>query len=247
LISDEWPIRMILRCNGEEEPGWGERLTAFAAWSTPDGTSTDQARDAVFRAELHRHLPMQGEQLRELVCRHAFSLKPHVRQLDLLMSAAQLRWVVTGYALTFGSLPLAGGRLADLLRRRRMLAAGLVLFALASLACGLAQWPLMLIVACIIQGAAGAVVSPAALSLLTTSNPEGPARNRALSIWQATTAAVATAGIVAGGLLTQYLGWRAVFLVNRTADRHHADADRAAPGQPVGWPASASTCPAACS
>ena len=135
-------------------------------------------------------------------------------QLDLHMAAAQLQWVVTGYALTFGSLLLAGGRLADLFGRRRMLAAGLVLFALASLACGLAQWPLMLIVARIIQGVAGAVVSPAALSLLTTSNPEGPARNRALSIWQATTAAGATAGIVAGGLLTQYLGWRAVFLVN---------------------------------
>jgi EmrB/QacA subfamily drug resistance transporter len=135
-------------------------------------------------------------------------------QLDLHMAAAELQWVVTGYALTFGSLLLAGGRLADLLGRRRMLAAGLVLFALASLACGLAQWPLMLIVARIVQGAAGAVISPAALSLLTTSNPEGPARNRALSIWQATTAAGATAGIVAGGLLTQYLGWRAVFLVN---------------------------------
>ncbi|HTZ92014.1 MAG TPA: MFS transporter [Streptosporangiaceae bacterium] len=135
-------------------------------------------------------------------------------QADLHMAAAQLQWIVTGYALTFGSLLLAGGRLADLLGRRRLLSAGLVLFAVASLACGLAQWPLMLIVARIVQGAAGALVSPAALSLLTTSNPEGAARNRALSIWQATTAAGATAGIVAGGLLTQYLTWRAVFLVN---------------------------------
>jgi EmrB/QacA subfamily drug resistance transporter len=135
-------------------------------------------------------------------------------QRQLSMPAAQLQWIVTGYALTFGSLLLAGGRLADILGRRRLLAAGLVLFALASLACGLAQSPLMLIVARIIQGAAGAMVSPAALSLLTTMNAEGPARNRALSIWQATTAAGATAGIIAGGLLTQYLGWRAVFLVN---------------------------------
>jgi EmrB/QacA subfamily drug resistance transporter len=138
---------------------------------------------------------------------------PKIQQ-DLHLAAAQLQWVVTGYALTFGSLLLVGGRLADLFGRRRMLAAGLVLFALASLACGLAQWPLMLIIARILQGAAAALVSPAALSLLTTSNPEGPARNRALSIWQATTAAGATAGIVAGGLLTQYLGWRSVFLVN---------------------------------
>ncbi len=135
-------------------------------------------------------------------------------QRDLGMPAAELQWIVTGYALTFGSLLLAGGRLADLLGRRRLLAGGLVLFALASLAAGFAQWPLMLIAARLIQGAAGAMVSPAALSLLTTTNPEGPARNRALSIWQATTAAGATTGIVAGGLLTQYLGWRAVFLVN---------------------------------
>jgi MFS family permease len=135
-------------------------------------------------------------------------------QSDLHMAAAELQWVVTGYALTFGSLLLAGGRLADALGRRRMLAIGLVMFALASLTAGLAQWPIMLAGARIAQGAAGALVSPAALSLLTTTNPEGPARNRALSIWQATTAAGATAGIVAGGLLTQYLGWRAVFLVN---------------------------------
>jgi len=136
-------------------------------------------------------------------------------QRELGMAATDLQWVVTGYALTFGSLLLAGGRLADLLGRR-LLAAGLVLFGVASLACGLAQWPVMLIVARVVQGAAGAMVSPAALSLLTTTSPEGPARNRALMIWQATTttAAGATAGIVAGGLLTQYLGWRAVFLVN---------------------------------
>jgi EmrB/QacA subfamily drug resistance transporter len=135
-------------------------------------------------------------------------------QRELAMPAAQLQWIVTGYALSFGSLLLAGGRLADLLGRRRLLAAGLVLFGVASLACGLAQWPIMLIIARIVQGAAGAMVSPAALSLLTTANAEGAARNRALAIWQATTAAGATAGIVAGGLLTQYFGWRAVFLVN---------------------------------
>jgi EmrB/QacA subfamily drug resistance transporter len=135
-------------------------------------------------------------------------------QRDLNIPAAQLQWIVTGYALTFGSLLLAGGRLADLLGRRRVLICGLVLFALASLASGLALWPVMLIISRLIQGAAGALVSPAALSLLTTTNPEGPARNRALAIWQATTAGGATAGIIAGGLLTQYLGWRAVFLVN---------------------------------
>jgi EmrB/QacA subfamily drug resistance transporter len=135
-------------------------------------------------------------------------------QADLHMAAAQLQWVVTGYAVTFGSLLLVGGRLADRLGRRRMLVRGLIIFAVASVACGLAQWPLMLIGSRIVQGAAGAIVSPAALSLLAVTNPEGPSRNRALTLWQASTATGATAGIVAGGLLTQYLGWRAIFLVN---------------------------------
>jgi EmrB/QacA subfamily drug resistance transporter len=135
-------------------------------------------------------------------------------QKDLHMAAVQLQWIVTGYALTFGSLLLVGGRLADLLGRRRVLVLGLIVFAVASLASGLAQWPVMLIAARLVQGGAGALVSPAALSLLTTTNAEGAARNRALAIWQATTAAGATAGIVAGGVLTQYFGWRAVFLVN---------------------------------
>jgi MFS family permease len=130
------------------------------------------------------------------------------------MPAAELQWIVTGYALAFGSLLLAGGRLADLLARRQVLAVGLALFGIASLACGIAHWPIMLIIARIVQGAAGAMVSPAALSLLTTTNAEGDARNRALAIWQATTAVGATAGIVASGLLTQYFGWRAVFLIN---------------------------------
>jgi len=135
-------------------------------------------------------------------------------QRELGLAASQLQWVVTGYALTFGSLLLLGGRAADLLGRRRLLSIGLVLFAAASLAAGAAQSSLFLIVARMIQGAAGAMVSPAALSLLTTMNAEGPARNRALGIWQATTAAGATTGIVAGGVLTQALGWRAIFLIN---------------------------------
>jgi EmrB/QacA subfamily drug resistance transporter len=135
-------------------------------------------------------------------------------QREFGMPAVELQWMVTGYALTFGSLLLAGGRLADLFGRRRLMLSGLVLFGLASLACGLAQWPVMLIVGRVIQGAGGAMVSPAALSLLTIANPDGPARQRALAIWGAISAGGATAGILAGGLLTQFLGWRAVFLVN---------------------------------
>jgi MFS family permease len=134
-------------------------------------------------------------------------------QRELGMLAAQLQWIVTGYALTFGSLLLVGGRLADPFGRRRLLIVGLVLFAVASVGAGLAQSSVLLIGARVIQGAAGAMISPAALSLLTTVNPEGPERNRALGIWQATTVGGATTGIIAAGLLTQLLGWRAIFLV----------------------------------
>ena len=126
-------------------------------------------------------------------------------QRELGFVPADLQWVVTGYALTFGSLLLLGGRLGDLLGRRRLLVLGLVLFGLASLICGLALSPLMLILSRFVQGAGGAFISPSALSLLTTSNAEGAARNRALSLWQASTAAGASTGVIAGGVLTQYL------------------------------------------
>jgi Major Facilitator Superfamily len=115
-------------------------------------------------------------------------------QRELGLVASQLQWIVTGYALTFGSLLLLGGRAADLLGRRSLLVAGLALFAIASLGAGLAKSSLVLIVARMVQGVAGAMVSPAALSLLTTMNAEGPARSRALGIWQAGTAAGATTG-----------------------------------------------------
>jgi MFS family permease len=135
-------------------------------------------------------------------------------QQDLGFAPAELQWVVTGYALTFGSLLILGGRVGDLLGRRRLLMLGLLLFGLASLASGLAISPLMLIISRFVQGGAAAFVSPSALSLLTTTNAEGAARNRALSLWQASTAAGATTGVIAGGVLTQFLGWRAIFLVN---------------------------------
>jgi EmrB/QacA subfamily drug resistance transporter len=135
-------------------------------------------------------------------------------QRDLGFTPADLQWVVTGYALTFGSLLLLGGRAGDLLGRRRLLMLGLLLFGLASLTCGLALSPLMLTLSRFVQGAGAAFVSPSALSLLTTSNAEGAARNRALSLWQASTAAGASTGVIAGGVLTQFLGWRAIFLIN---------------------------------
>ena len=103
-------------------------------------------------------------------------------QRELGFAASNLQWVVTGYALTFGSLLLLGGRAGDSLGRRRLLLLGLALFALASLTCGFAVTPLMLIVSRVVQGTGAAFVSPSALALLTSTNAEGPARNRALSL-----------------------------------------------------------------
>jgi EmrB/QacA subfamily drug resistance transporter len=135
-------------------------------------------------------------------------------QRELEFTPSELQWVVTGYAMTFGSLLLLGGRAGDLVGRRRLLVVGLVVFGAASLTSGLAQSSLMLVASRVVQGAGGAMVSPAALSLLTVHNPEGPARNRALGYWQAAAAGGASAGVVLGGVLTQFVSWRAIFLVN---------------------------------
>jgi MFS family permease len=133
---------------------------------------------------------------------------------DLRLPPAQLQWIVTGYALTFGSLLLVGGRAADVLGRRRVFMGGLTVFALASIACGVAQSGVLLVAARMVQGLAAAATSPAALSLLTTMTEQGPERTKALGMWQAMTAAGAMTGIIVGGALTQVLGWRSIFLIN---------------------------------
>jgi EmrB/QacA subfamily drug resistance transporter len=133
---------------------------------------------------------------------------------ELRVAPADLQWIVTGYALTFGSLLLFGGRVGDLLGHRRVLLIGLGAFGVASLAAGLAPTSLALIVSRFAQGASAAFVAPQALALVTDLFPEGPARTRALGIFQGATAAGASAGIVLGGVCTEFIGWRAVFLVN---------------------------------
>jgi MFS family permease len=109
-------------------------------------------------------------------------------QRELHFSSANLQWLVTGYALTFGSLLLLSGRAGDLLGRRRLLVIGLLVFVVSSLTCDLAQSSLMLITSRIVQGVGGAMISPTALALLTINNPEGPTRNRAIGLWQAAAA-----------------------------------------------------------
>ncbi len=133
---------------------------------------------------------------------------------ELHMPPNAVQWIVTGYAISFGGLLILGGRAADLFGRRRMFVAGLIAFSLASLAGGLAQDPVLLITARVIQGAAAALVAPAALSLITTSFPEGPQRTRAIGLYGAISSVGFVAGQVLGGVLVQFTSWRAVFLVN---------------------------------
>lgn len=135
-------------------------------------------------------------------------------QSELGFSGVGLQWIVTGYAVTYGSLLLLGGRIGDAVGRRRLFLWGLALFALTSLTSGISQAPWMLVVSRVVQGASGALVAPSALAQLTTMFREGAARNRALGIWQAAAAGGASAGVVAGGLLTEYWSWRGIFLVN---------------------------------
>jgi len=132
----------------------------------------------------------------------------------LHFSRVDLSWVVNAYTLTFGGFLLLGGRLADLLGRRRMFMTGLVLFSLASLAGGLAQSETWLIAARAVQGLGAAIVSPAALSIITNTFSEGAERNRALGIWGAVAGAGGAAGVLLGGILTSGLNWRWVLFVN---------------------------------
>ncbi len=131
----------------------------------------------------------------------------------LHFARADLSWVVNAYTLTFGGFLLLGGRLADLLGRRRMFMLGLVVFSLASLAGGLSQSEGWLIAARALQGLGGAIVSPAALSIITTTFAEGAERNRALGIWGAVAGAGGAAGVLLGGILTSGLSWRWVLFV----------------------------------
>ena len=153
------------------------------------------------------------------------------------MSQTSLQWIVTAYTLTFGGFLLLGGRNADLFGRRRTFLAGVTVFTLASLADGLAQSGGMLIVSRAIQGLAAAYMSPAALSIILVTYREGHERNVALSVWGAVASGGAAIGVLAGGIITQYLNWRWNFFVNvpigilvvitalRILDKHESEAE----------------------
>jgi EmrB/QacA subfamily drug resistance transporter len=133
---------------------------------------------------------------------------------DLAFSAEDLQWVLSAYMLSFGGLLLLGGRAADLLGRRRMLVAGAVLFALASLGAGLAGTVTVLLAARVLQGVAAAIMTPTALSIVMTTFPEGAERNQALGIWGSTGAIGGTAAWLIGGPVTSGLGWQWIFFLN---------------------------------
>jgi EmrB/QacA subfamily drug resistance transporter len=133
---------------------------------------------------------------------------------DLGFSTGGLQWVVNAYTLTFAGFMMLGGRCADLLGRRRVFVAGTALFAVSSLLCALAESRGLLIGARALQGLGGAIVSPATLSIITSSLPEGRERIRGLAAWTAVASLGASSGALLGGVLTQAFGWPAIFAVN---------------------------------
>ena len=133
---------------------------------------------------------------------------------DLKLDQDSLSWVVNSYVLVFGGFLLLGGRVADLLGRRRVFIAGLLLFCLASLLGGFSQNEGQLIAARVVQGLGAALLSPAALAILTTSFAEGSERNKALGVWGAVAGSGGAVGVLLGGILTESLGWEWVLFVN---------------------------------
>ena len=135
-------------------------------------------------------------------------------EADLGFSEQGLQWVISAYALTFAGLLLLGGRAADLLGRRRMFVVGVLFFTIASLLCGLAWSPAALIAARAVQGVGAAIMTPTALSIISTTFPEGSDRNKALGIWSVMGATGATAAWLIGGPLVEGPGWEWIFFIN---------------------------------
>jgi MFS family permease len=138
---------------------------------------------------------------------------PHI-QRALGFSGSDLEWVVNAYGLAFGGLLLLGGRAGDLLGRRKVFIAGVILFSAASLAGGFATTQAWLLTARAVQGVGAAITAPTALSLVSTTFDEGPPRNRAMAVYAAMSVTGGVVGLIAGGLLTTYVSWRWVLFVN---------------------------------
>jgi EmrB/QacA subfamily drug resistance transporter len=212
--------------DGVRPSGAGPETTGSSSVATATAGATQSARSAAQApaeadegGQQHRHLGwalvvIAAAQLMVVLDATIVNVAlPHI-QHALGFSDNGLEWVVNAYALTFGGFLLLGGRAGDILGRRRVFIAGLVLFSLASLAGGLATSQAWLLTARAIQGLGGAIVAPTALSLVTTTFPEGPRRNRAFGVYAAMSIGGAAIGLLAGGLLTTYASWRWVLFVN---------------------------------
>ncbi|MDQ1618654.1 MAG: hypothetical protein QOE19_1223 [Actinomycetota bacterium] len=185
--------------------------------STPDGPSLPDPALGHHEPDPHRWLALA------LVCVAFFMTVldgtivtvalPSIKN-SLHVSDSSLQWVLIAYTITFGGLLLLGGRAADLFGRRRMFMIGVTIFSAASLVCGLANTIGVLIAARAVQGVGAAIVSPAVLSIITTTFEEGSERNKALGIWGAIGGSGAAAGVLFGGILTKYAGWEWIFFVN---------------------------------
>ena len=176
-----------------------------------------------FLRQVSRQRPSSTNALLAVVCLAQFMVILDVSIVNIALpsirgglhfSTTGLQWVVNAYTLTFAGLLMLGGRAADLLGRRRVFLAGTAMFTLSSVACAVAGSQGLLIGARGVQGIAGAVMSPATLAIITSTLPEGPQRNRGLALWGAMGALGGSSGALLGGLLTQGLGWPAIFAVN---------------------------------
>ena len=181
----------------------GERLAIDDLDCRHAGLETLGRSGADRRGAVHGH-PRRRDRERRL---------PSIKS-DLGFSQASLQWVISAYAIMFGGVLLLGGRLADLLGRRRLFVVGLSLFSLSSLLCGLAWSESSLIAFRALQGLGGALLAPAALALLMTTFAEGRDRNLALGIYGAAAGSGGAAGVLLGGILTSYLSWPAIFFIN---------------------------------
>ena len=193
--------------------------TSAAGTALPGGTAVVEGRPAGAAGPGRRHLGLAlvviaTAQLMVVLDATIVNVAlPHI-QAALGFSNSGLEWVVNAYALTFGGLLLLGGRAGDILGRKRVFIAGIILFSVASLLGGFATTQAWLLGARALQGVGGAIVAPTALSLVTTNFPEGAARNRAMGVYATMSIAGAAVGLLAGGLLTTYFSWRWVLFVN---------------------------------
>ncbi|MGN7190261.1 MFS transporter [Curtobacterium sp. MCBA15_004] len=185
--------------------------SAPATGSTPTGSTPTGRIDARSRLVL---VTLAAAQLLVILDTTIVNIAIPQAATELGLTADGRQWIITAYALTFGAVLLIGGRIADYWGRKRTFVLGVVLFAAASLLAGLATVPAMLIGGRVLQGAGAALMAPAALSLVSVTFPSGRARNTAFGVLGAITSSGAAVGLLLGGVLTEFVGWRWCLLVN---------------------------------